>query len=393
MLGCAKTQANFNLKNNMAKQNNSAIQKTAAKKRGVGKLADDIKTPMLTLVRRVAGSRAARRLANRMRDFLARRPHRSFKRTYRRDYSRSLDMPGYLAFTHRVNKMLWGNKKLFICLVLLYALMTLAVTNLSSESLYAQMRETVNESGTELFEGFWGEIGKAGLLLVGGITGSYQEPDTNAQASTQIYVVIVGLLTWLSTVWLLRVILAGRKPKLRDGVYNAGAPIVSTTFVSLLAVLQLLPVALVLFGYNSAVVSGLLEGGVEAMVFWGAAALLTILSLYWLTATFIALVIVTLPGMYPMQAIRTAGDLVVGRRLRILLRLLWMLLVVAVAWALIAIPVILFDGWLKSVWQAIAWMPIVPVLLLLLGSVTIVWVASYIYLLYRRIVEDDALPA
>ena len=180
---------------------------------------------------------------------------------------------------------------------------------------------------------------------------------------------------------------------MRDGLYGAGAPIISTFFVASLIVLQMLPLALALFGYSSAVSSGLLEGGVESMMFWSVAALLAILSLYWITTTLIALVVVTLPGMYPMQAIRTAGDLVVGRRLRILLRLIWMLLTLALTWVIIVIPIILFDGWLKSVWQAVSWMPIVPVTLLVMGSITIVWIASYVYLFYRKVVEDDALPA
>jgi hypothetical protein len=327
----------------------------------------------------------------RIQSFLARRPHRSFQRTYRRDYVRSLDMPGYWSFTNHVRKVLWGNRKLFLYMALAYMVATIAITNLSSEDLYVQMRETVNESGTEMFNGFWGELGKAGLLLVGGVTGSYNA--TAITTETQIYIGVMAMLTWLTTVWLLRAILAGRKPKMRDGLYNAGAPIVSTFLVLCVLILQLLPLALALFGYNSALASGLLEGGVEAMLFWSVAAMLFILSLYWITSTFIALVVVTLPGMYPLQALRTAGDLVVGRRVRILLRTLWMIIMIVIAWVLIAIPIILFDAWLKSVWLAIAWLPLVPVTLLILGSITIVWAASYIYLLYRRIVEDDALPA
>lgn len=326
-----------------------------------------------------------------LRSFLSRRPHRSFQRTYRRDYVRSLELPGYVAFTHYVQKTLWTNRKLFIVMAFAYMLATIAVANLSSEDLYAQMRETVNESGAEVFQGFWGEIGKAGLLLIGGVTGSYSE--TAMTTEVQIYIGAIGLLTWLTTVWLLRALLAGRKPKVRDGLYNAGAPIMSTFLVLSVMVVQLLPFALALFGYNSAVASGLLEGGVEAMMFWSVATLLIILSLYWTTSTFIALVVVTLPGMYPMQALRTAGDLVVGRRLRILLRILWMLLTIIVTWVVIAIPIIIFDGWLKSVLPAIAWLPLVPIVLLTMGSMTIIWAASYIYLLYRRIVDDDALPA
>ena len=341
--------------------------------------------------RQIFDSRAIASARARAHDFLGRRPHRSFRRTYRRDYARSLNIPGYITFTHYVNMTLWKNKKVFLYMVLVYAILTIAITNLSSEDLYAQMRETVNESNADIFRGAWGEIGKAGLLLVGGISGAYN--GSAVGASAQIYATILGLLAWLTTVWLLRAILAGRKPKMRDGLYGAGAPIISTFFVASLIVLQMLPLALALFGYSSAVSSGLLEGGVESMMFWSVAALLAILSLYWITTTLIALVVVTLPGMYPMQAIRTAGDLVVGRRLRILLRLIWMLLTLALTWVIIVIPIILFDGWLKSVWQAVSWMPIVPVTLLVMGSITIVWIASYVYLFYRKVVEDDALPA
>lgn len=107
----------------------------------------------------------------------------------------------------------------------------------------------------------------------------------------------------------------------------------------------------------------------------------------------IALVVVTLPGMYPMRAIRTAGDLVIGRRVRILLRFIWICLISIIVWAAVMIPIILFDSWLKSVWHGIEWLPLVPVALLAMGSVTVVWIASYVYMLYRKIVDDDASPA
>lgn len=326
-------------------------------------------------------------------NLLRRRPHRSFRRTYRRDYVRSLDIPGYWAFTNYVRKTLWDNRKIFACVLLIYAVIIVAVVNLASEAIYSELRMTINETGTEVFSGAWGEIGKAALLLSAGVTGAYNEAPTGSQSESQIYLVIIGLLTWLTTVWLLRAILAGRRPKMRDGLYNAGAPIVPTFFITAVIVIQLLPVALAIYGYNSAVASGLLEGGVEAMVFWSVAALLMLLSLYWLTSTLIALVVVTLPGMYPMQALRTAGDLVIGRRVRILMRVLWMAMVVVVVWLLIAIPLILFDGWLKGVMPSISWMPIIPLMLLVMGTLTVVWVASYIYLLYRKIVDDDTLPA
>jgi hypothetical protein len=340
---------------------------------------------------RLVNNKLVMRMTVGRKNFLARRPHRSFRRTYRRDYERSLAMPGYVSFTYSVQKILWNHRRTFLCVVLAYAVMTVMLMNLSSETLYTQMRNTIDETSGSVFSGFWGEIGKAGLLLTAGMSGSFT--DTSAGTQMQISAAIVALLTWLTTVWLLRAILAGRKPKMRDGLYNAGAPLVSTLLISIVIILQALPLVLALFGYGAAVSSGLLEGGAEAMVFWSVAALLVILSFYWITSTLIALVVVTLPGMYPMQALRTAGDLVVGRRLRILLRLLWMGLMIAVAWAVIVIPIILFDGWVKSVWSVIDWLPLVPITLLIMSSITVVWAASYVYLLYRRIVEDDALPA
>jgi len=83
----------------------------------------------------------------------------------------------------------------------------------------------------------------------------------------------------------------------------------------------------------------------------------------------------------------------VGRRLRVLLRILWMLLCIAVAWLVVLIPFILLDSGLKQLWTQIQWVPIIPVVLLLLGVGSVVWGASYVYLLYRRVVDDDAKPA
>jgi len=129
------------------------------------------------------------------------------------------------------------------------------------------------------------------------------------------------------------------------------------------------------------------------MLFWTVAGLLAMISLYWISSTFFALVIVTLPGMYPFQALKTAGDLVIGRRLRIIFRLIWMFVTVAVVWAVVMIPIIMLDSWIKGLWPAITWVPTVPLVLLTLGAFTIIWISSYIYMLYRKVVADDAKPA
>lgn len=335
------------------------------------------KNPFVTIKKRVSS-------------YLKRRPHRSFRRTLRRDYARPLNLPGYWAFTAYVRKTLWDNRKTFILLAVVYAVLTVFMVGIASQDTYTTLANTLNAAGGNVLNNGLGEVSKASLLFITAITGGLSQSLTDAQ---KIYAGLITLLTWLTSVWLLRNILAGHKVKLRDGLYSAGSPILSTFIVALLLLVQLLPFALALIGFSAASASGLLAGGVEAMLFWIVAGLLTVLSLYWITSTAFALVIVTLPGMYPFQAIKTAGDLVIGRRLRILLRLLWMVIGVVVSWALVMIPIILLDSWIKGVWSAISWVPTIPLILLALGALTIVWVSSYIYLLYRKVVADESAPA
>jgi hypothetical protein len=273
---------------------------------------------------------------------------------------------------------------------LAYALFSGLMVGIASQSTYTQLGGLLRTTSGDIFKGNIGQVSEAGVLLMASLSGGLNPNLTEGQ---QILGGLLVIMVWLTTVWLLRAFLAGRRPGLRDGLYNAGAPIIPTILVSLMLVVQLIPIAIAAIGVSAATSSGLLSGGVEAMLFWVVVFLLTLLSLYWVTSTLIALVVVTLPGMYPMQALKTAGELVVGRRFRILLRMLWMVVASMLLFVLIMIPVILFDAWLKGLLPALDWLPLVPLSLLVVSSMTIVWSASYVYLLYRKVVDDDASPA
>lgn len=322
--------------------------------------------------------------------FLARRPHRSFRLTNKRDYKRSLILPGYFSFTHSVWHEHMRNRKTFLLLALVYAVLSGLLVGITSQATYTTITDSLSQAGAGLLGGDATQLGNAASLLGSALTGGISQTLTPTQA---VYASLIALLTWLTTVWLLRNFLAGNKVKLRDGLYNASAPILSTFLVVLVAILQLLPMGIAFIGFSAAQASGLLSGGVEAMLFWIAAILLVVLSMYWMTATFIALVVVTLPGMYPMRALSTAGDLVVGRRFRILLRILWLIGTIVVAWIVVMVPIVLIDTWLKGIIAAVDSVPVIPIALLIMGSLTIIWASSYVYLLYRKVVADDAKPA
>lgn len=327
----------------------------------------------------------------RSKGLMVRRPHRSFKQTRRRDYERSLNLPGYWAFTNYVRKTLFAHKKLFLLLAAFYGTLTYLLIGLVSQESYLNLADTLRTTGSEVFNGAWGEVGKAALLLASGITGNFNDSLTEAQL---VYSALIGLLTWLTAVWLLRSILSGNKPRLRDGIYNSGAPIVPLLLVAVIILVQLIPVALAAAAFSAALATNLIAaGGVEAMLLWSVIVVLSGLSIYWITSTIIALVVVTLPGMYPLQAVKIAGDMVIGRRLRILLRLLWVGLTIGVGWLVIMVPILLFDTWLKGVAPITEWIPIVPLSMIAMSSLTIVWMSAYTYLLYRKVVDDDSAPA
>ena len=323
-------------------------------------------------------------------NYLARRPHRSFRLTKQRDYKRSLKLPGYWSFTTVVWQILWKNWRLFGGLALVYVLVTIAVSGVGQQDSYSNLVATLKTSGGDLFKGDFGPVAQAGLLLAASVSSGLSPDVTQAQSVIGSLAVLFG---WLAAVWLLRNILAGHQPRLRDALYNSGSPVLATALVSFFAIIQLLPAAIALIVYTAAQNSGLLDSGVSAMLVWSGISLLGILSLYWISSTFIALVVVTLPGMYPMRAIRAAGDLVTGRRLRVLYRILWLIFVVVLIWLVVMIPIILFDDWVKKLVPTINWLPLVPISIISLSSLTLIFTSSYIYLLYRRIVDDDASPA
>ncbi len=298
-------------------------------------------------------------------------------------------MPGYIGLTVDVSRFLRRHWKTFLLLSLMYAVLLVFVGAITSQDTYSQISSLLKESGANLFGEGIGKIGEAGLLAVS----AFATWPSSLGTDQQIYVALILLFVWLVTVWLSREFLQNRHPKLRDGLYNAGAPQLSTMVVLLVLIVQLLPLAIVALVYGALKSVSILDGGFGNMLFWVFTIAVATLSLYWITSTIIALVVVTLPGMYPGKALRISSDLVVGRRVRVMSRLLWGLAVVFLLWMIVIIPAVLLDTVVKSTWSGLANVPFVPYVGAMMSAGSVVWYATYVYLLYRRIVDDDAKPA
>lgn len=323
-------------------------------------------------------------LRQRYDNFMSRRPHRSFRLTRRRDYAKALKLPGYISFGFEVVKTINKYKKVLLPLSAVYIIINAVLVGLVSQDIYTQLSDTVASAGSQIFgsaDVFTEALGSffAIATLAGGAA------STEFQ---QVATVVLFISFWLSVVWLLRNLIAGNRVRMRDGLYNAGAPLIASFVVMFIMGLQLLPVVVAMMAYGAAITSGLLAGGAPAMLFWLSAALLGVLSAYWLTSSVFALIIVTIPGMYPWRAIRSAGDMVQGVRLRILFRWIFMITVVALVYVAVLLPAVLIESWLRTYWPWLENVPVIPVLISVLTTAAALWCTSYVYLLYRKVVEN-----
>ncbi len=323
------------------------------------------------------------------------RLHQSFKRSYREDYVRDLEVPGLLYHAMSAFKIIFTHKKIFFGLIILALFLNILFVGILSEDTYVNFQEALDVAAAEdstadpanQFSERFGNFAKAGMVLASTVmTGGLNQSMTEVQ---QVFAIIIFLILWLTTIWLLRHILAGNRPKLRDGLYNAFSPILSTGCVLIVAFVQAIPLMFALVLYSTATSTGFLSTPFYALIFFIFASLMTIFSLYLLSSTVIALIAVTIPGMYPMTALKTASDLVAGRRIRLLIRVIYMLLSLVVIWSLVMLPIILLDFWLKSSFDWIEGMPIVPFFLLFMFCFSVVYAATYMYLFYRRVLVYD----
>ena len=112
----------------------------------------------------------------------------------------------------------------------------------------------------------------------------------------------VGLSLWLTTIFLVRHIKAKQEVTLRDALYNALTPLISSLVVFIVGAVQSLPVIFLVIAYSSAVETNFLSTPFYALVFLVFAVLMILLSGYLLSSTLVAFVAVSAPGLYPARA-------------------------------------------------------------------------------------------
>lgn len=311
-------------------------------------------------------------------------PHKSFRRTYREDYRRETNIPGMLQHIVKTFKILGKNWKTFALLIVVAVVLNALMIGLMSGETYMKINDTIEQSSTGMAGGDVGGMMKAWMILVATITtgGLAGESDV-----ARVCGVLIFLVLWLTTIYLIRHKKAGHKVNLRDGLYNSMTPLISTFVVLAVAIVQCVPIILLIIAYSAAVQTEFLATPFYALMFLAFAVAMIAISGYLLSSTLIALVAVTAPGLYPVKAMRAASDVMMGRRMGCVARLIALIITLGVVWAVVMLPIILVDLGMKN-FEWAQGIPVVPVCLNIMTCFSVVYSAAYLYIYYRWLLDE-----
>lgn len=263
-------------------------------------------------------------------------------------------------------KHLLAHWKVFLGIVLVYFVLTIMLVKGMGFSTDIQ---AVKEAFNDLFDSKLSAL-ETSVSLFGELVGSAGQTSSDVAG---IYQSLLLLAVSLALIWTLRQTHAKVVVGVRDAFYKGLYPLVPFLLVLIIIGLQLIPLLIGNWLYGTVVANGIAISGVEramwALVFF----FLALLSLYLISSSIFALYIVTLPDMRPMQALRSARELVRHRRSEILRKVVFLPVALVIIAAVIIIPLILFAA------PAVEW---VFFGLTMMGLAV---VHSYMYTLYREL--------
>lgn len=266
-------------------------------------------------------------------------------------------------------RLLWQHKRLFLTLTLIYGLLNLIlVRGLASGTNVSELKSELSN----VFTGNLGSLASSLSVFVVLVGGSGNDSSQTAGA----YQLFLTLVVSLAVIWALRQVMAERIVRARDTFYQGMYPLIPFILTLIIVGLQLIPLIIGATIYATVIGNGIAVGAVEqalwAVLFLGLAAL----TLYLLCASLFGLYIVTLPDMTPRRALRSAQDLVKGRRLLVLRKVLFLPLVLLVISAAIMVPIIIVIT------------PVAQWIFFVLSMFSLVAIHTYMYVLYRELLNE-----
>lgn len=278
-------------------------------------------------------------------------------------------LPNFIRLARCAAEALWSSRKVFLGIILLYGFLNLLlVQGFAAGTDVSSLKRELNN----IFTGQFGAIA-SGLSIFALLVGSAGSGSSDTAGAYQFFLTII---TSLALIWALRQVSAGQGFRVRDAFYSGMYPLVPFILVLLLVGVQLVPMLIGSSIYSIVMTNGIAVYAIEKILWALGFGLLTLLSLYWLSASLFALYIVTLPEMTPIKAWRSAKQLVRGRRWLVLRKIVALPLLLLIIAALIMVPII--------IWLA----PLAQWVFFVLTMFGLAATHAYMYTLYRELLNE-----
>lgn len=304
-------------------------------------------------------------------------PHKAFKRSYRKDYQQKTNLPSIMQHILASFRIIFKNWRLFLPMILVATFLQIVFLGLMSEADYTKLQESAGNSS----EG----VARAGIVLLS--TTRMLGFSSGSAGATIIFQGLIFTIVFLTTIFILRFLLAQKKIKFREALYNSMAPMIPATILLIFVMIECIPILILTVAYAAAVQTEFLTLPFYALLFAGFAGLMLLISGYLLSSTLMAFVAVSAPGMYPLRALNLAAELMRGRRINLVIRLIALIIVVVIMWIVVMLPIIMIDLAVKNLNFA-TFLPTVPICLMVMISFTSVFVTTYLYLYYRWLLDN-----
>lgn len=202
--------------------------------------------------------------------------------------------------------------------------------------------------------------------------------DLVIKETTGVFTIITILVLWLVSLYFVRHILVKHKVSFKDGLFNALGPLISTLIVFMVVIVECVPIFALTIVYSAALKTGFLTEPFYFLVFFGFAILMILISGYVLPASLIAFVAVSAPGVYPIAALKATTELMEGRKLNLVYRLIALGLVLFLVWAIVLFPL------------AALKLPqlVLTVFVTILMCFSIIYIAVFLYIYYMWLLDE-----
>lgn len=301
-------------------------------------------------------------------------PHRSFRMTHKHNKPRPSKLPSTWVLVKQSISLFKMAPKVFVGLTLLYLIMILLMIGSGTQQDYLGLKDAVSEV-------FGGKgVARIGMMFEALLGGALTPQMSELQQYTQFLLIF---LTFLAFTWTARQVLAGNRPTIAQALYNSPMPLLSGGMLVFWLALQLLPAATGIYIFTIANNQSFFNYAGLALLLGCLTLLLVIFSLYLAINTLMSLVVVTLPGMYPSAALGSTKQLVIGRRLPVLIRIVGLALWALMLWAVVLVPFLLLDSLTN-----LDMLPFIPAAITILSGVTLLFVSLYLYRLYRSMLSE-----